>query len=249
MPTLDPGQLAFCALAIVIGFGVRGAAGFGAAAVATPLAALVAPAQLVIPVIALLQLLSNSEYCVRNWRSVAWSELRRLAPVMTIGVATGLYLFATIDPKTISKGLGVCVIGYAAYVLATSARRSERTAYRISRPIAGALNWTGGLIGALFGGASTPFYAIYLDTVGLSRDTFRATMTTIVLAQVVLRIAGYAGVGVFSLTSLALAACAVPLMALGAFFGERLVERVPERTFTAIVGIALLASGTALTLK
>lgn len=249
MLSLELHQIAFCALSIVLGFGVRGAAGFGAAAVATPLAALVAPATLVIPVIALLQLVSTTEYGLRNWRSVEWPELSRLAPMMLVGIGTGLYLFATVDPASISKGLGVCVIGYASYVLTTAGRRATDRVRRIPWPVAAGLNWTGGLIGALFGGASSPFYAIYLNALKLPRDAFRATMTMIVLVQVVLRITGYAGIGVFTLTSIVFALCALPLMAAGAYLGEKLVKHVAEQTFTRIVGVAMLASGSALILK
>jgi len=85
MTTLGLFEVLFCGLAITLEFAVRGAAGFGAAAVIAPIAALV-PAQLVIPVVAGLQLAPNTEFGIRNWRTVAWREFFRLVPVMMVGV-------------------------------------------------------------------------------------------------------------------------------------------------------------------
>ena len=188
------GEYAFFALVVVGAFAVRGATGFGSAAIATPLATLVLPVQFVIPVVASLQLWSTTEYSVRNWRHVDWREMLRIAPFLVAGAVLGLYLFYTLDARAIAQGLGVIVIVYAIYAMAT-AGREQGVEGRLSWPIAVGLNTAGSFVGALFGGASSPFYVIYFKALRLSRDAFRATMSMVVLVQVVLRIGGYAGMG------------------------------------------------------
>jgi len=148
-----------------------------------------------------------------------------------------------------SKALGLCVISFALYVLRTTRNADAEPRAPFRKLLAVVLNWFGGLVGALFGGTSTPFYPVYLSRLRLSRDAFRATMTMIVLVQVVVRIGGYAGIGVFSRLSVLLVLGALPFMALGAVLGERLAKRVPPVTFTRIVSTTLLLSGAVLAMK
>lgn len=241
-------QFGFGALAVMAAFAVRGAAGFGAAAVAVPLTALVFPVQVVIPVIALLQFVSMSEYGIRNWRAVQWRELLHLAPAMVIGVACGTFLFATVQHGALTKGLGICVIAYAIYVLATSGRTAQPER-RMPWPVAYLFNMTSALIGTTFGSAASTFYVIYLNALRLPRDTFRATITVVMLMLAAIRVVGYAGVGVISVRVLLLALAALPMMAAGAWLGERFVARIDQQTFTKTVGTLLVISGTALLFK
>lgn len=248
MESIDVGQYGFLALVVTLAFAVRGATGFGSAAVAVPLAALALPVQIVIPVIAGLQLLSTAEFSARNWRQVVWPEMLHIMPSLLLGVLVGLYLFYQLDARAIAKGLGLFIIAYAIYAMATAAQE-EAAPRRLPWPVSVLLNTGGALIGALFGGASSPFYVIYLRALCLSRDAFRATMTTVILLQVVLRIGGYAGMGLFDAGAMLMSAIALPFMLLGGRLGDVIAKRVPVQTFNRIVGAVLLVSGTMLVWK
>lgn len=241
-------QYLFLAAVVTAAFTVRGATGFGSAAVAVPLAALALPVQFVIAVVAGLQLLSTTEFSVRNWRAVAWREMLRITPFMLIGVALGLYLFYRLDSRSLATALGIVVIFYAIYAMAT-AGRDPGSVCRLPWPVSTLLNTVGAVVGALFGGASSPFYAIYFKTLHLSRDAFRATMTMVVLVQVVLRIGGYAGMGMFDAATLMATVMAVPFMFAAGRIGDLIAERVSAITFNRFVGVVLLLSGVALAMK
>lgn len=241
-------QYAIFAFVVTAAFAVRGATGFGSAAVAVPLAALALPVQFVIPVIAGLQLLSTTEYSVRNWRAVDWQEMLRIVPFLLAGVFLGLYLFYRLDARTLAKGLGVFVIVYAVYAMATAGRDSG-AARRLPWPASTFLNTIGALVGALFGGASSPFYVIYFKALRLTRDAFRATMTMVIMVQVVLRIGGYAGMGLFDVATFLATLIALPFMLMGGKIGDVIADRVSATTFNRIVGVVLLVSGMALTMK
>lgn len=248
MDAIGLGQYVFFAVVVTGAFAVRGATGFGSAAIATPLAALALPVHFVIPVVASLQLLSTTVYSVRNWRAVDWREMLRIAPFLVAGALLGLYLFYKLDASVIAKGLGIIVIAYAIYAMAT-AGQEQGGARRLRWPLAAGLNTAGALVGALFGGASSPFYVIYLKALNLSRDAFRATMSMVVLVQVVLRIGGYACMGLFDATILLAALIALPFMLVGGRIGDVIADRASPRTFNRIIGVVLLVSGTALVLK
>lgn len=248
MDAISLEQFMFFALVVTAAFAVRGATGFGSAAIATPVAALVLPVHFVIPVVASLQLLSTAEFSARHWRVVDWREMLRIAPFLVAGALLGLYFFYKLDARTIAQGLGLFIIAYAIYAMAT-AGRDQGSSRHMPWPIFAALNTVGALVGALFGGASSPFYVVYLKTLGLARDAFRATMSMVILVQVVLRIGGYAGMGLFDATILLSSLIALPFMLLGGRIGDVIADRATPHAFNRIVGVVLLVSGVALVVK
>jgi uncharacterized protein len=242
-------QCTFLALVVTMAFAVRGATGFGSGLVAVPLAALALPVQVVIPVINSLQLFSNAEYSARNWRRVVWREILRIVPFAAVGVLVGLYLFLTLDARVIAKGLGLFVIAYAIHAMATASRKEAPAPKAPPWPVTASLNAGGGLLGALFGGAASPFFVVYLRTLRLHRDAFRATMTMIILVQVVLRSAGYAGMGFLNAKILLISTLVLPFMFIGARLGDVIANHIAPQTFNRLVGALLLVSGTALVLR
>lgn len=98
----------------------------------------------------------------------------------------------------------------------------------------------------LFGGAAGPLYVIYFSNLDLARDVFRVTVTTALLVQAALRAAGYAGLGFYDRTTLAVLAVALPFMWLGGRVAERVASRIEPHVFGRIVGAVLLSSGAAL---
>lgn len=248
MTDLGVGELAYCAAALVLAFAVRGGAGFGGGAVATPLLVLVLPPHVVVPAVAVLNMLSSLGHGARNWHKCAWREVVRVAPFTLAGVGIGLYLLFVLDPKPLSRALGVFVVLYAAYALCT-AGRAPRVPARWLNPLAGSVSLAAGCVGTAFGGAAGPIYVVYLSQLSLGRDVFRVTITTIMLCLSIYRIAGYAGFGFLDRESLTLLAMALPPMLVGAWLGERVVRRFDPVRFSRAVGVVILASGVALIVK
>jgi uncharacterized membrane protein YfcA len=162
-------------------------------------------------------------------------------------VFTGLYLFSQLDMHLITKGLGVFVIAYAIYALRTAARPPGEPR-RIPLPLAATLG-TSGAFFSVFGGAAGPFLAVYLNAMRIPRDAFRTTITTVLLVILVLRVCGYAGLGLFKTEALLALGLALPLMLIGSKLGDVVANRVDQQTFNRIVGAVLLVSGIVLALK
>ena len=93
------------------------------------------------------------------------------------------------------------------------------------------------------------FFAMYFDALRKGKEQFRATMSAILLALVVLRGAGYWAVGEYTRDVLIMAAVALPLMLCGIFLGNRVHTGLNEQTFRRLVSGALVASGLALLVK
>jgi uncharacterized protein len=106
-----------------------------------------------------------------------------------------------------------------------------------------------GFVGALFGGAAGPLYVIYLNALKLGKDSFRVTITTIMLFQGLVRIGGYVGLGFYNSATLSVLAAALPVMLIGSWFGVRIVRRFDQARFNLAVSGVLLVSGLALIIK
>jgi uncharacterized protein len=232
---------------IVAAYALRGSTGFGSAA-AMPLLALVIPLKILVPVWTLLGLTSSITIVARDWRLVAVRDLLRTLPASLIGIALGLYLFKTLDSRTLARGLGLLVIAYGLYALWATTRPQTKwqAPPRLLAPIAGML---GGAVGTTFGTMASLFYAVYLDAIRLAKQHFRATMSAMILGLSAVRGLGYAAVGEFGLDVLITFAVAFPLMLLGIFIGDRFHAGMSEITFRRLVGLILVVSGAALLVK
>ena len=245
MEGLAAWQLAFCAFVIVTAFAVRGTAGFGGGAIAVPLMALALPVQVVIPVVAVLNLLASIGHALRHPRHILWRQVAFTIPFTVLGVAAGVYLLRELDASLLKKALGSFVLAYALFAFLT-ASRPVRAPRALLQPIGALLSTAAGLLGALFGGAAGPLYAIYYNNLDIARDAFRVTLTTTLLVQAALRTTGYAGLGWYDRPTLIVLAVALPFMWLGGQVAERLAGRIAPHVFTRIVCGVLVVSGTAL---
>ena len=234
--------------AVTLAFAVRGGAGFGGGVVLSPLLALVAPLNVVVPVSSALNVIAGLSQGVTQWRIVAWRDLLRIAPFSLAGIALGIWLLTRIDPQPLAKAFGIFIVVYALYML-HSRGAMPAIARRWLYPLGALLSLTAGMIGSLFGGAAGPLYAMYLNALRLKRDCFRASITMIMLTMGGMRIAGFLAAGMYGEKVLTLLALGLPLVLLGGWIGARVVARFDQERFGRAVGCVLLASGIVLTVK
>jgi uncharacterized protein len=243
-------ELAYCGVIIVACYALRGSTGFGAAA-AMPLLALVMPIKIIVPVWTLLGIASSVTIVARDYRSVAAVALLRTLPAGLIGIAIGLYVFTVLDARTLAQGLGVMVVAYGAYSLWATTRPPPAAAQRqpsprLLAPVAGLF---GGAVGTTFGTMASLFYAVYFDAISLPKQSFRATMSTMILTLSVVRGLGYLAVGEFGREEVITFALAFPMMLIGIYIGDRFHAGMSEKTFRRMVGAVLVVSGLALLVK
>lgn len=247
METLGFAPLLFCALVVMMAFAVRGTTGFGGNAIAVPLLTLVLPIQNVVAVMTALTILSSLGHWLSGWRRIVWLEILRAAPFTLIGVVIALHMFRSLDAHTLTRAFGVFVIVYAVYAVVTAGRVAAPPK-KLLWPLAVVLCTLAGLVGTLFGGAG-PIYVVYLSTLRLAKDSFRVTITTILLTQAVMRLAGYFSLGFYDSDTLLMLAAALPLMLIGTRLGGLVSGRIDQLMFNRIVGAVLLCSGAVLLFK
>jgi uncharacterized membrane protein YfcA len=232
---------------MVASYALRGSTGFGAAA-AMPLLALVIPLKVLIPAWTLIGLSAGLTLLGRDRAYIAWSDMARLLPSCMLGIAIGLYLFTALDSRTLAQGLGVLILLYGAYSLWLTSRPQTRwqASPRVIAPIAGTL---GGAVGTTFGTMASVLFAIYFDVIRMAKESFRASMTAILVALGVVRGLGYWVVGQYNRDVLITTAIALPMMLAGIFVGNRIHTGLSELAFRRLVSGALMVSGAALLAK
>ncbi len=236
-------HLAFGAAILAVAYFVRGVAGFGSGLIAIPLLALFLPLTLVVPLVVFLDYVASASHGMQDRAHIQWRQILPLIPFTAIGVATGLYLFKTIDAVSLAHALGVFVLAYALYTLLMKDNGSPASALW-SIP-AGTL---GGLVGTLFG-TGGPFYVAYLKHRGLPKTQFRATFATIFLLDGAGRLTGYLSGGFFDRDWMILAALSMPVMGIGLYLGGHIHTNISQRTFQVAVSILLMISGVSLLLR
>ena len=247
MSDLSALELAYFALVMLLAYGLRGSTGFGGA-VGMPLLALVVPIKILVPVWTLLGFASSVAILGRDRRHVNRRAFAAFIPWCVVGIAGGLYLFKTLDSRSLARGLGVLVIFYATHSLWRIGRPSAGTHWlpRVVGPFAAALS---GAVGTLFGTMGSIFFAMYLDARALAKDQFRATLSAMLLLLSAVRGIGYFAVGEFTADAWIMFAAAFPLMLAGIYIDDRIQLGISERTFRQLVCVTLFLCGIPLLLK
>jgi uncharacterized membrane protein YfcA len=181
-------------------------------------------------------------------KKVAWGEMLKLVPGTLVGIAIGLYLFTQLSSDTLAKWLGALVLAYGLYSLwgTFGAAAKPHLPPRLAALVGGL---GGGMTGTVVGTMGSVFFAMYFDAIKLAKDSYRATMTAILMTLTIIRGIGYFAVGEFSRDVLWVTAILFPSMLLGLFLGNRFHHGMSELTFRRTVAGALTVSGLALLIK
>lgn len=251
MASLSAFELAYCALVLLMAYGLRGSTGFGGS-VGMPLLALAVPIKILVPAWTLLGLASSLAIIGKDRKHVDLKKLLLFIPWCALGVVVGLYFFTTLESRTLLRALGVMVLGYAAHFFWTTVRPSAQTSAtpdRLQRFLAPLAAWLAGVVGALFGAMATVFFAMYLDVRTMAKSAFRATVSAMLLTLCVGRGLGYWIAGEFTRDVWIAFAMAFPVMLIGIWIGDRVHVRLSELAFKRVICAVLVICGVPLLMR
>ena len=136
--------LVFFMLVMIGAFAVRSAAGFGAVLIAMPMLAFVLPVSTAVSVTTALTAITSIHHVSRDWRRVAWRHFAIMAFYSAIGIGLGFYFIKMLDEHALRRSLGVFLILYSIYALAT-AKASRMVSARWRGALAAGTGMAGGL--------------------------------------------------------------------------------------------------------
>ena len=229
---------------VALAYVVFGVAGFGTALVAGPPLATMLPLQVIVPLLALLDLSASIARLARDGRRADRGELRRLVPVMLLGSGAGAMLLIQVRADLLLTLLGAFVMLQALNSLRASAAR--RT---LSAGAAIPFGLIGGVFSALFGSGGF-VYATYLASRLPDRASFAATQGVLIALSTTTRVVLFLLAGMYADGSIVLLALVlVPAMLAGGALGRRIANRLSRDAFVRTVNLLVLASGATLLLR
>jgi len=244
---LTPTLAAVLVVVVFVAGTINGVAGFGFALVGTmALATVVDPAIAVVFMV--VPILSANLTLVRELSAADVRTCgRRFAPLVgaaLVGTAVGMAVLDGLPAGPLRVGLGAVTLGFVATaqeLVPVPGLRETKDRCFVERPAA--MAGVGGVSGLLFGGTNVGVQLVaYLRSCDLSHGLFVGVVALVFLGLNGVRVAIAGVLGLYP--SLALVgvsvAAAVPAVA-GVTVGQRLRDRVAERTRRAVV-LGLLAA-------
>lgn len=222
----------------LLGGAVASVAGFGIGSLLTPAISMRAGAKLAVAAVAIPHAIGTS---IRLWRfrdAVDWTVVRTFGLTSAAGGLTGALL------NTFASSRALAVVFGSLLVLAGASQLSGRAGrWRLRgrwAAVGGALSgFFGGLVGNQGGIRSAAMLGFEID-----RRQFVATATAVAWLVDAARVPVYLFVEREGLLQLwPVISVAVAGVIAGTLFGERLLARVPERQFRAVIGGLLLLLG------
>jgi uncharacterized protein len=209
---------------------VNGAIGYGFSSLTVPVALLFFPNKMLSPALVLVELAINTWVVILNRGSLATVRRRALPIVIGLvpGILIGSFLLKSANPGMLKFGTYIVLLPII-LMQAAGYRRPIRSEHLAGLPL--------GLgVGTLYATTtiSGPPLAMMFNNQGLDKEEFRAALGTVRVVETTLTAIAYGFLGLFSTTSLRLAAPIAPAVLLGLPLGSYLIRYMKGETFRRI---------------
>ena len=226
--------------AIALAFAVEAALGFGATLLAVSLGTLVLPLDDWLPTVILLNLPLSCFVLIRDRHAIHTPLLRRVLPLMALGLPLGTLLLQFTPAHLVPPALGLVVLAFLAQDLLRQAGPAP-----LSQPRASALLLLGGIVHGLCGSGG-PLAVYVADRHLPDPRAFRATLATV---WVILNGALLISLHRTTPPNLHLPLSLLPPTILGCALGDLLHQHLPPAWLRRGVRALLLSVGLLLTLR
>ena len=220
-----------------IGLSLSGVAGFGGGVIILPVLIWFYGPAVAVPVVAIFQLLGTSSRTWLNrehlnWKVVAWS-----AAGSTPFAILGSFLFISANTDLLIRIIGGAMV---TLVLLTQLPWSKRVRMTL---------WGFAPLGAVSGflasviGVPGPFQPVFFMAYGMRPREYMSTFSLTMLLVQVPKLAVY-GTGELLTPLVGFLGVTLGIVAIGgAYFGARLIGRIPDKVFAAFINIFVVAFG------
>ncbi|MCU0669688.1 MAG: sulfite exporter TauE/SafE family protein [Myxococcota bacterium] len=244
---MDPTAPEFWLLAAIVGgaFAIEATSGFGATILIVTFGAHLFPIPTLLPVIVPLGLVLSVALAWRNRVHVDRGlVVRRILPLMGLGVAIGLAIFERASNDGLRRALGCFVVGVAlAELWRMRLAADPMHAPRPLPPMATRAALLGaGVIHGLFSSGG-PLLVYALGRLPIEKRAFRATLSTVWVVLASALTLAYAWQGRVGPESLLATAALLPVLATAFVVGDWAHHRLDEATFRVLIYLLLIVAG------
>src|SRR5262245_55896004 len=207
---------------------------------ATPLMALVLPADQVIGLLLPILMTADIFAVASHWQRWDKKLTLLLLPGAFLGMGLGTLLIANVSAVTLKRGIGVIVLLFVIFKLL------EKWLIDISQYHQ--RNWHGWLAGSAAGFSSTlahtggPPVAIYLLMQDISPRTFVATSAIFFMVLNWIKVPSYLYIGLFNFQLLKQVVWLLPLLPISVWVGKKMADKIDKVLFDRLIIILLVVS-------
>jgi uncharacterized membrane protein YfcA len=212
-------------------------AGFGGAAVLLPALVAMFGVRDAIPILTVAQLVGNGSRVWFNRREldvpvVGWFALGAVPLALVGGV-----LFATAPLGALQRLVGAFLLLMVVWRHVPHAS-TWRPQVRAFAALGAVFSFVSALVGSV-GPLMAPFFLAY----GLVKGAYIGTEALATVVMHVAKLAAYQGTAILTARAVAVGLVLGPIMILGSYVGKRVLDRLPERVFVAIIELVLVGTG------
>lgn len=242
--SLSPWLLLIAPIVVIVAYTVFGLSGFGSTMISVPILAHFLPLAYLVPLMALLDLVSAVFLGVKGRGQVSKSELKRLVPIMFVGFVVGITMLVSMPENYLRTALGIFAIAVGMNSIVNPVLHRTISAWW-SVP-AGVI---GGAVATVFG-AGGPIYITYLSGRLRDKGEMRATISTLISISAFTRALVYVVSGVMLHMAILLGAIVLaPFVWLGLKLGTRIHLGLSQEQMRRAIGALLVLVGASLLLR
>jgi uncharacterized membrane protein YfcA len=242
--SLSPWLLLVAPAVIVAAYTVFGLSGFGATAISVPILAHFLPVPYLVPLAALLDMVSSSLIGIAHREQVSKEELKRLVPWMFVGFVLGVTALVGVPDRHLRLALGLFTVALGIHaILNPGLARAVSSLWAIPAGI------VGGAVATVFG-AGGPIYATYMSGRTRDKGALRSTLATLIAISAFSRGIVYAVSGLLLHAATLLGALVLaPFVWVGLRIGQRIHMGLTTEQLRRAIGALLVLTGATLFLR
>ena len=241
---LSPWLLLIAPIVVIVAYTVFGLSGFGSTMISVPILAHFLPLAYLVPLMALLDLVSAVFLGVKGRGQVSKSELKRLVPIMLVGFVVGITMLVNMPENYLRTALGLFAILVGVNSIVNPVLHRTISAWW-SVP-AGII---GGAVATVFG-AGGPIYITYLSGRLRDKGEMRATISTLISISAFTRALVYLVSGVMLHMAILLGTIVLaPFVWLGIKLGTRIHLGLTQEQMRRAIGALLVLAGASLLVR
>ena len=224
------------ALAALLASTLAAVAGFGGAAVLLPAIVAVFGIREAIPILTVAQLIGNASRVWFNRRELDWHVVGWFALGAVPFALLGGFLFAKAPLAALTRLLGAFLL----LVVVWRHIRPKPKSFPVASfaGIGAGASFLSALLGSV-GPIMAPFFLAY----GLVKGAYIGTEALSTVVMHIVKLIAYRQTAVLTLSGALIGLGLGPVMILGSFLGKRILDRLPEKVFVAIIEGVLIVAG------
>ena len=223
---------------IVLAYTVFGLSGFGSTVISVPILAHWLPVTYLVPLMALLDMVSASIMGTQGRKHASYTEVKRVIPFMFLGFVVGVTVLVGVPDRFLRIALGAFAAGIGIYSLFNPVMHRSISAWWVIPT-----GIVGGAVATIFG-AGGPIYATYLSGRLHDKTGIRSTMSLLISISAISRAIVYAIEGLI-LKAAVLTGFVVlaPFVWIGLTIGNRIHVGLSQQQMRRAIGGVLILTG------